>query len=212
MRPQRLRAILGGLLATAVLALPGILAPWSAAAQAVTVRAQLQGDRFVFNPMTVTVPVGTTVTWVSDAARHTVTSTDGGPLNSPLFGPGESYSYRFTTPGTYNYTCTVHINQTGVVIVTAAPAAPMQPAPPAMQPAPPAMQPAPPAMQPAPPAMQPAPPAMQPAPPAMQPAPPAAAPAPAEVPQFGGANTLAWPPVFSGEIQATVGNATVIVG
>ncbi|GIW10424.1 MAG: hypothetical protein KatS3mg061_1481 [Dehalococcoidia bacterium] len=49
----------------------------------------------------------------------------------------------------------------------------------------------------------------------MQPAPPAAppaAPAPAEVPQFGGANTLAWPPVFSGEIQATVGNATVIVG
>jgi hypothetical protein len=33
-----------------------------------------------------------------------------------------------------------------------------------------------------------------------------------EVPQFGAANTLAWPPVFSGEIQATVGNNTVILG
>ncbi len=32
------------------------------------------------------------------------------------------------------------------------------------------------------------------------------------VPQFGGATTLAWPPVFSGELQATVGDATVIVG
>ncbi|GIW07952.1 MAG: hypothetical protein KatS3mg060_2757 [Dehalococcoidia bacterium] len=32
------------------------------------------------------------------------------------------------------------------------------------------------------------------------------------VPQFGAANTLEWPPVFSGEIQATIGNATVILG
>ncbi|MFN8533026.1 MAG: hypothetical protein U0556_05735 [Dehalococcoidia bacterium] len=32
------------------------------------------------------------------------------------------------------------------------------------------------------------------------------------VPQFGGANTRDWPPVFSGEIQATIGNATVILG
>ncbi|MCS6803373.1 MAG: hypothetical protein RMM58_15715, partial [Chloroflexota bacterium] len=26
-----------------------------------------------------------------------------------------------------------------------------------------------------------------------------------DVPQFGAANTLAWPPVFSGELQATIG-------
>jgi hypothetical protein len=32
------------------------------------------------------------------------------------------------------------------------------------------------------------------------------------VPQFGAANTLEWPPVFSGEIQATVGPAVVILG
>ncbi|MDW8255371.1 MAG: hypothetical protein RMM58_15980, partial [Chloroflexota bacterium] len=62
--------------------------------------------------------------------------------------------------------------------------------------------PAPPA-QPAPPV----PPAPMPSPPT-PPAPPAATPAPApaiDVPQFGAANTLAWPPVFSGELQATIG-------
>jgi plastocyanin len=76
-----------------------------------------------FYPATLTVPRGTTVTWVNmDFLQHTVTA---GPELAPtnLFDSHElnhmqSFSYTFRTPGTYTYYCDVHPGMIGIVTVT----------------------------------------------------------------------------------------------
>ncbi|WP_406655757.1 plastocyanin/azurin family copper-binding protein [Methanolobus sp. ZRKC2] len=72
---------------------------------------------FRFNPQSVTIEVGDTVKWTNtDSAVHIV---DGGFFRSPALSQGESYSYTFTDPGTYNYICSVHPYQTsGQIVVT----------------------------------------------------------------------------------------------
>jgi plastocyanin len=93
---------------------------------------------FAYSPADITVPVGTTVTWINqDSAGHTVT--EGDP-NSPkaanlrvfdssgeaitgkvaLMGAGQSWSYTFTTPGVYEYYCIVHPYMIGHVTVGSA--------------------------------------------------------------------------------------------
>ncbi|MEV6442906.1 plastocyanin/azurin family copper-binding protein [Amycolatopsis sp. NPDC051716] len=75
---------------------------------------------FAFAPAATTVTKGTTVTWTnSDQDAHTVTSTgSGGPLRSPTLQTGQSYSYTFATPGTFEYLCTIHPFMTATVTVT----------------------------------------------------------------------------------------------
>jgi plastocyanin len=65
---------------------------------------------FEFQPATLTVEVGATVTWTNlDEVAHTVTSDDsGGPLDSGLFDQGKSFSFMFHEPGTYRYHCVPH--------------------------------------------------------------------------------------------------------
>lgn len=80
-----------------------------------TVRVQ----NFVFAPATVTVKAGTTVTWTNqDQDPHTITSTDGGPLRSQPLTTGQSFHYTFTTPGRFDYLCTIHPFMTATVVVT----------------------------------------------------------------------------------------------
>jgi plastocyanin len=71
-----------------------------------------------FNPNSITVSVGTTVTWVNlDGADHTVTCTNGpSTFDRPIAG-GATISITFSIPGTYNYICTIHPYMNGVVIV-----------------------------------------------------------------------------------------------
>jgi hypothetical protein len=54
--------------------------------------------------------------------NHTVNSQGDGPLNSGNLMPGQSYSFTFTQPGTYNYLCRYHgfRGQMGTIVVTAA--------------------------------------------------------------------------------------------
>jgi plastocyanin len=69
-----------------------------------------------FNPKNVTVKVGTTVKWVNqDSAPHNVS---GGPLHSPTFGNGGSFTYKATKPGKISYVCTIHPNMTATLNVT----------------------------------------------------------------------------------------------
>jgi plastocyanin len=73
---------------------------------------------FAFNPATVTVPVGTTVTWTNnDPSTHTVTSSQGNVLNSPNLPQGGTFSYTFNQKGTFEYHCAIHTSMTGKVIV-----------------------------------------------------------------------------------------------
>ena len=68
-------------------------------------------------PSTITVPVGTTVRWTNhDEETHTVTSSNGsfGSLGLDL---DETFTYTFTTPGTYPYGCDLHPFMGGTIVV-----------------------------------------------------------------------------------------------
>jgi len=79
-----------------------------------------------FNPDTLTVSVGTTVTWVNqDGFIHTVTSGTSPSETSGLFDSGnlnggDTFSFTFDEPGTYDYFCIPHYSfgMIGKVIVT----------------------------------------------------------------------------------------------
>jgi plastocyanin len=75
-------------------------------------------DNFSYNPEVITVPAGTTVTWVNhDDVPHTVTSADKRFGSSPALDTDGRFSQTFTAPGTYAYYCAVHPHMTGKVIV-----------------------------------------------------------------------------------------------
>jgi hypothetical protein len=64
----------------------------------------------------VVVKVGTKVTWSNqDGTQHTTTS-DTALWGSPILNPGKSFSFTFTSAGTYTYHCEIH-PMTGTVIV-----------------------------------------------------------------------------------------------
>jgi plastocyanin len=89
----------------------------TASAQSSVAEAAVKIDNFVFGPQTLTVPVGTTVTWTnSDDIPHTAVSTDG-VFKSKVMDTNEKFSYTFTKPGTYSYFCSVHPKMTGKVVV-----------------------------------------------------------------------------------------------
>jgi len=75
-------------------------------------------SNFAFSNPDITVHVGDSITWTNnDSTTHTVTSIPSGPLNSGDLAQGKSYTYTFTTAGTFNYHCAIHANMTGTVTV-----------------------------------------------------------------------------------------------
>jgi plastocyanin len=76
---------------------------------------------FAFQPGTVTIKVGDTVTWTnSDTTAHTATSTDDPALFDGEMAPGESFSFTFTEAGSFDYFCEIHPTMEGTVVVQAA--------------------------------------------------------------------------------------------
>jgi plastocyanin len=89
----------------------------AANAQPSAAAAAVKIDNFVFGPQTLTVPVGTTVTWTnSDDIPHTSVSTEG-VFKSKVLDTDEKFSYTFTKVGTYPYYCTIHPKMTGKIVV-----------------------------------------------------------------------------------------------
>jgi plastocyanin len=79
--------------------------------------AAVKIDNFAFGPQTLTVPVGTTVTWTNgDDIPHTTVSTDE-VFKSKAMDTDEKFSFKFTKAGTYSYYCSVHPKMTGKVVV-----------------------------------------------------------------------------------------------
>ena len=73
-----------------------------------------------FNPGSLSVATGATVTWTnSDTTLHTVTADDGS-FTSGNIAIGATYSRVFNTAGTFSYHCILHPEMTGKVVVTAA--------------------------------------------------------------------------------------------
>ena len=77
-------------------------------------------DQFAFHPQRITVRAGTTVTWTNeDDVPHTVASS-GKLFKSKALDTEDKFSFTFTTPGTYDYFCSLHPHMTGAVVVEAA--------------------------------------------------------------------------------------------
>ena len=77
---------------------------------------------FGFNPTTITIAVGTTVTWTNTTgAPHTVTSDDGksfdSGLNTPISPNGGTFSFTFSKAGTFTYHCQIHPSMKATIIV-----------------------------------------------------------------------------------------------
>jgi plastocyanin len=74
-------------------------------------------DNFNFMPKSLSVPVGTTVTWTNhDDVPHTVTSRDK-KFTSQALDTDEHFTFTFAEPGTYAYFCAIHPIMTAEIVV-----------------------------------------------------------------------------------------------
>ncbi len=111
---------LTGLLAALMLLIGGLTisspAGASITAQGETVVVEA-ADGNVFEPATITINVGDTVTWRNtDDVPHTSTSDDG-VWDSGALAPGEEFSFTFEEAGTFPYFCEFHPGMEGTVVV-----------------------------------------------------------------------------------------------
>jgi plastocyanin len=75
-------------------------------------------DNFSFTPAALTVKAGTTVTWTNkDDIPHGIGATNNAFAKSKALDTDDSYSFTFTTPGTYQYFCYLHPKMVGSIVV-----------------------------------------------------------------------------------------------
>ncbi len=110
----------------AVLALSGCLQsnpqnnstpqPGNSGGTATAETAEIQIINNAFSPSELTISVGTTVKWTNaDGVPHTVTS--AGNFDSGTIQPGKSFSFTFSKAGSFDYSCSIHPQMKGKVIV-----------------------------------------------------------------------------------------------
>ena len=98
-----------GILVAAAISFPVISAP--------APDSKVEIDNFAFSPERITVKAGTTVTWLNaDDTPHTVASSSK-LFKSKALDTDDSFSFTFTTPGMYEYFCSLHPYMTGTVVV-----------------------------------------------------------------------------------------------
>lgn len=103
---------------TAMAPRPQAPAPAPQTAPAPVAGTAVEITNFAFAPASLTVKTGGTVTWVNhDEEPHTVVA-DNGSFHSPGIGSDGTYSFTFTAPGSYAYTCGIHPFMHGTVVVT----------------------------------------------------------------------------------------------
>ena len=92
-------------------------------AQAVNANAEpgvVKIGNFTFSPATLTVAPGTTVTWTNeDDIPHTIAAKNKA-FRSKTLDTDNQFSFTFTTPGEYDYFCTLHPHMVGKIVVKAA--------------------------------------------------------------------------------------------
>ncbi|MEC9363183.1 MAG: cupredoxin domain-containing protein [Sinimarinibacterium flocculans] len=77
-------------------------------------------DFMRFEPVTLTVEPGTTVTWINnDGSNHIIQLRQGG--KSPRLRHGANWSRSFDTPGEYPYICAIHGERMSGTIIVQAP-------------------------------------------------------------------------------------------
>ena len=72
-------------------------------------------ESFAYNPATITIQKGMTVTWTQiGSIPHTVT---GNGFESGNLNKGQTFSWAFSETGTFSYRCSNHPGMSGEVIV-----------------------------------------------------------------------------------------------
>jgi plastocyanin len=72
---------------------------------------------FMFEPMSLVVAAGTTVTWKNlDGEPHTIHSIDDA-FRSGALDQNDSFSFKFDKPGTYRYACAIHPQMVATIVV-----------------------------------------------------------------------------------------------
>src|SRR5215467_15211147 len=100
----------GGAPSSAPAAANSASGPASSASGGTTVTggSTVEIKNFMFSPMSVTVPVGSTVTWkFEDSTAHNVVADDNS-FSSSTLSNGKIYTHAFTTAGTVKYHCSIH--------------------------------------------------------------------------------------------------------
>ena len=106
--------------ATATMLAAVVLPGWAQNATQASAGA-ISIDNFTFTPQSLTVKAGTTVTWTNrDDIPHGIASKNNAFARSKALDTDDSYSFTFTTPGTYQYFCYVHPHMVGTIVVEAA--------------------------------------------------------------------------------------------
>ena len=98
---------------------PGGLQLWATGVAQASEARDVTIANYTFSPGTLTVPVGTTVTWTNrDFEVHTVTADDTPPtFKSAGLDTDDSFSFTFNKAGTYSYHCSLHTHMTGKIVV-----------------------------------------------------------------------------------------------
>lgn len=76
-------------------------------------------SNYAFAPQELRIKAGTTVVWQNaepDPSGHTVSARDGS-FNSATLAPGGTYSYTFSQPGAFDYSCLIHSEMRATVVV-----------------------------------------------------------------------------------------------
>ena len=122
-RAGRARSITLGVIALcsslAFLTDPGAVQLWATGVAQASETRNVTIDNYTFSPGTLTVPVGTTVTWTNrDFDVHTVTADDTPPtFKSAGLDTDDTFSFTFNKAGTYAYHCSLHPHMTGKIFV-----------------------------------------------------------------------------------------------
>ena len=79
--------------------------------------ATVQISNFRFEPQTLEVPAGSSVTWKNgDEEIHAIAAADGSFASKGL-DTGDAFTQTFAAPGTYAYRCALHPHMTGTIVV-----------------------------------------------------------------------------------------------
>jgi plastocyanin len=106
-----------GLALLVPLAVLAMMARAAAPTEPLPPAATIEIKGFAYAPRTITIAVGTTVTWRNlDPEPHTVRSGDQ-LVRSGALDQDETYSVRFDKPGTYHYGCSIHPQMAGTITV-----------------------------------------------------------------------------------------------
>ncbi len=108
--------VIAAIIATPAMAVPTHPAPAASTAKTATVTVDIKN--FMFMPMTLTIPQGTTVVWTnSDQVPHTVVEKNR-QFRSAALDTGDTFSHTFDTAGTVEYYCTLHPTMLAKIVVT----------------------------------------------------------------------------------------------